>query len=195
MLPSIGGPGQGIMRMKRRNIVVAAGVLVAVTAVVYFLRTGQLAPSGGSVLKSLSQNVDLQVKNVHYTDVSESGAKWEVRADTARYVRNENITYFDKVAVRLIMTDGKEFELHADRGNMKTDTRDMNVTGNVVIVSNNGDRFTTDHLAYSHADKRFHTDAPVEMANKRTTVKGTGMWLSLAEGNAAILSGVHARIK
>ncbi len=183
------------MTKNRRNIAVAVTVLLAVTAVFSFLSRGRIAPPGGGLFKSLSQNVDLQVKNVHYTDVSDSGAKWEVRADTARYVRNENITYFDKVTVRLIMPDGKEFDLSADQGKMKTDTRDMTAAGHVVVVSNNGDRFLTDHLEYSHADKRFHTDAFVEMANKRTTVKGMGMWLSLAEGNAAILSGVQASIK
>src|SRR5574340_967720 len=102
-----GMPRPGIMRMKRRNIAVFAAVLIAVAAALYYVSTGRITPSGGGLLKDLAPNVDLQVKNVHYTDVSAAGAKWEIRADTARYVRNENITYFDKVTVKLIMTDGR----------------------------------------------------------------------------------------
>ena len=183
------------MKIHGRKTVIAGMVLVLILAVAYFLSKQVGKKPGKELLKIMSDKVDLNVKDVHYTDVSESGSKWEVRADTARYIRSANLALFDNVKVKLFMTNGKEFVLRADTGEMKTDTKDMTVSGNVVIVSNNGDRFTTAYLMYSDTSKRFQTDAPVEMENRRTKVTGVGMWLSLKEENAAILSGVKAVIQ
>jgi LPS export ABC transporter protein LptC len=183
------------MKIHRKKAVIAGMIVAAILTVAYFLCTQTGKMPGKEGLKIIADKADLTVKDVHYTDVSESGSKWEVRADTARYIRNTNLALFDNITVKLFMTNGKEFVLHADTGEMKTDTKDMTVSGNVVVVSNNGDRFTTAYLTYSDTEKRFQTDAPVAMENSRTKIQGVGMWLSLKEENAAILSGVKAVIQ
>jgi len=43
---------------------------------------------------------------------------------------------------------------------LHTDTKDMNIYGNVVAVSNSGDRFETDRLNYTHGDEQIHTKTP-----------------------------------
>jgi LPS export ABC transporter protein LptC len=183
------------MKINRKKFVIAGILLVSIAAVSYFLKMQVDKIPGKALLKIMSDEVDLQVKNVHYTDVSDKGSKWEVSADTVRYIRNGNRALFDKVTIKLILLNGKEYVLHADKGDMKTDTNDMTVSGNVVVVSNNGDRFTTDYLEYSDSLRQFQTDAPVEMGNQRTKIKGVGMKLSLNDESASILSGVKAVIR
>lgn len=147
------------------------------------------------LLKILPDRVDLQIQDVRYTDVTESGVKWEVTADTARYIKKDNATFFEKVRVKFITQDGKTFLLTGDKGHVKTDTKDMKISGNVKIISESGDRFATDYLDYSHGDQVFHTKAPVMMETGRMKIGGRGMTLSLADEKISLLSGVKAQIR
>ena len=45
-------------------------------------------------MKIMSDQVDLQVRNVRLTDVADSGMKWEIVAETARYQKKENLVIF-----------------------------------------------------------------------------------------------------
>ncbi len=126
-----------------------------------------------ALLKIMSDRVDLQVRNVHYTEVGDSGMKWEIRADTARYQKKENLAFFDKLTVKLVMKDGKTFVMTGDQGRLNTESRDMEIEGNVGIVSENGDRFKTDRLRYRNADKVIETDRPVVMENEAS---GSAAW-------------------
>jgi LPS export ABC transporter protein LptC len=182
------------MRLKKKGLIII-GLAILIVAVAAGIFIAEKQKTTKNLLKILPDKVDLQIKDVHYTDVAESGMKWEVTADTARYVKKDNVALFEKVAVKLITQEGKTFLLTGDTGQMRTDTKDMKISGNVKIVSDNGDSIMTDHLLYSNEDKTFHTDAVVMMENQRIKIKGKGLSLSLKDENLALLSGVTARIE
>lgn len=181
------------MRLRKGTKIIIGLIALAVIVVFgIFIIGKQKTPE--KMLKILPDKVDLQIKDVRYTDVAESGMKWEVTADTARYLKKDNIALFEKVAVKLMTEDGKTFLLTGDKGRVRTDTKDMNVSGNVKIISNNGDSFTTDYLNYSNSEKRFYTDSSVMMENPRIKIRGKGMSLSLKDEKMALLSGVKAQV-
>ena len=140
----------------------------------------------------MSDPVDLQVRNVRFTEVGDSDMKWEITAESARYQKKEKLAFFDKPAVKLLLKDGRTFIMTGDRGRFNTDSKDMEIEGHVGIVSDNGDRFKTDHLRYLNAEKLIKTEGSVVMENKRIRVSGVGMTLSLEEKKVALLSQVRA---
>lgn len=170
-------------------MLLAAAVSAAAVVII-----GMRKEPGKELLKIMSDRVDLQVRDVHYTEVGDSGMKWEINADTARYQKKENLAFFDKLTVKLVMKDGKTFVMTGDRGRLNTESRDMEIEGNVGIVSENGDRFTTDRLRYRNSDKVIETDRPVTMENQRFQVNGVGIVVSLEGKTVAILSQVRARL-
>lgn len=172
----------------------SGGLLVlAAAGTWWFVQNRGVIPK--QALQIMAENVDLQVQNVTYTDVGSSGEKWEVKADKARYMRHEKIALFDKVAVTLILADGQTFHLTGDQGRLKTDLKDMDITGHVVIVSDRGDRFTTDHLRYVHAEKKIFTTDPVYMENDRIRIRGVGLTLRLDSRDLKLSSRVEAETK
>lgn len=175
----------------RKKAVVIVAVLVAILGAV-ILAVGIWRQPEKTLLKVMSDKVDLQVRNVHYTEVGDSGMKWEIDADTARYQKKENLALFDKVTVKLVTKDGRTYVMNGDRGRFNTESRDMQIEGNVVIVSEAGDRFTTDRLQYRHAEKRIDTDGPVVMENRRVRISGVGMTLALDGKKVSLLSKVRA---
>jgi LPS export ABC transporter protein LptC len=145
-----------------------------------------------TLLKIMSDRVDLQVKNVHFTEVGSSGMTLEIKADTARYQKKENLALFDQITARLVTKDGRVFVMNGDKGRFNTESRDMEIEGNVGIVSENGDRFTTDRLLYRDAEKRIETDRPVVMESRRIRISGVGMIFLLDGKKVTLLSQVRA---
>lgn len=169
-------------------VVVLAAVLSAVAIVVVSIPK----EAGKETLKIKSDHVDLQVRNVRFTEVGDSDMTLEITADMARYQKKEKLAFFDKPTIKLLLKDGRTFILTGDRGQLNTESKDMEIEGHVGIVSENGDRFATDHLRYSNAAKLIETEGAVSMENKNIRVSGVGMTLSLEEKKVALLSRVRA---
>ena len=179
------------MKAKRKTLFIAA-ILLVILSVAAILAIGFRQAPEKAMLKVMSDSVDLQVKNVRFTDVGTSDMKWEITADTARYQKKENLALFEQVKVRLVMKDGRVFAMSGDRGRFNTQSRDMEIEGKVVIVSENGDRFTTERLLYLDAGKRIESDRLVVMENGSARISGVGMIFTLDEKKVTLLSQVRA---
>jgi LPS export ABC transporter protein LptC len=180
---------------KKTKIISAAVIAFVVLLIVVVTIIGINRAKSKNILKILPEQVDLEIKGFVYTEVGENNSKWEVKADNATYERKENLAIFDRVRIKLNASDGKVYFMTADKGKMLTDKKDIKINGNVVITSNEGEKFTTDYLNYSDTEKKFFTDAPVTMENERIKIKGTGLTLFINKGKLNISSMVKAKIK
>jgi len=177
---------------KKRKTTLIVVILAVILSVSVILALGLLSSPEKTLLKIMSDRVDLQVKNVRFTEVGASGMKWEITADTARYRKQENLALFEKVKVRLITKDGRVFVMNGDRGRLNTQSREVEIEGNVSVISDSGDHISTDRLLYRDAGKRIETDRPVMMGNKGIRISGVGMILNLDEKKVSLLSQVRA---
>jgi LPS export ABC transporter protein LptC len=183
------------MKLSRKVWVVLGFSLAAVLAAIALLVVDLYKTSPKALLKVLAANVDLQVKDVVYTDVMQSGEKLEIRADTARYLKKENLALFDRVKVKLVTPEGKTFRMTGDRGKLQTDTKNIEISGNVEILSDRGDRLRTDVLHYTHAQNAVHTDGAVTMWGDQMQIRGVGMTLNLKQGQLSLQSSVKGQIQ
>jgi LPS export ABC transporter protein LptC len=172
----------------------AAGLLALalIAAGVYW--GGQQKEEKQPGLKIIDDKVDLYIKDVHFTEVGESGNRLEINADSAAFLKKENQARFDRIRMKLIQPDGKIYELTADRGKLMTDRKDIEIEGNVVIVSNRGDRFTTGRLEYSDGEKKISTEDVVTLHNARFDVTGKGMIIQLKSDHVTLVRNVKAQV-
>ena len=178
-----------------KNTIIAISILIAVAAaslIVAVIKNINEKPK--QILKILPDHVDLQIKDFVYTEVGAENSKWEVKAKTAQYDKKQNLADFDKVQITLTTAEKKVYRMTGDKGRMLTDKKDVEIRGNVVIVSDSGDRFTTDYVKYSNAERKFYTDAPVLMENKKMRIEGKGLVLFMDAGELKLLSSVKATI-
>jgi len=180
-----------MIQNKRRAVLIGAMAGVVLTIGVILFVTLRMGPER-ALLNVMSDRVDLQVRNVRFTEVGDSGMKWEIIADAVRYQKNDNLALFEKVKVRLLMRDGMTFLMEGDHGRLNTESRDMDLEGNVSIVSDKGDRFMTDRLRYRNGEKVIETDRPVVMEYGSVRISGIGMVVSLDGKEMTILSQVKA---
>lgn len=178
-----------------KKLCVGGGILLCVVVLlVYTLCTFH---GEESVLKILSDKVDFQIQDFHYMEVGDPDVTWEINADTATYIKEDHVTHFVNVRIRLAFTRGDTYVLTGENGTLYTDTKDVDIRGNVVARTDQGDRFETDRLLYSHNDGNgiIHTECAVTILRPDITVSGVGMKLSLKKRRATLLSNVRAIIE
>ncbi len=181
--------------MKKKKILIAAAIfsLTLLIAAGHFWTAGK--PKVSDILKILPADVDLQVKDVKYEELGGTGVKWEIIADTASYLKKENTALFDKVKIKFIMKDGSVYNLSSDRGRVDTISYDMELSGNIIIVSDKGDRFKTQRLQFSKKDEQIFTKEAVIMENAFISIQAKGMTLSLKDESLTLNSSVKAQIQ
>ncbi len=168
-------------------------ILVLAGAVLYaFLR----APGGKkeNLVKILPDEADVRIADFFYTEVGKDDLRWEVKAKTAQYQKKQNLALFDQVQMKLITQKGKTFVMTGDKGEMRTDTKDVEIRGRVVVTADTGEKFSTDVLRYNDARKKIYTDAPVLMETSRMKIQGVGLSILMDKGELALASGVKAKI-
>lgn len=164
-------------------------LLAAVAAVVY--RTAK--PPAKALLGKMAEKVDLQARDVHFTQTGNAGMKVDIVAKSVSYQKQGEVALFEKVNMRLVMKDGRAFVMSADKGRMDTRSKDVTIEGNVVAVSDNGDTLKTERLVYRDKTKRVETDLPVSIENKKMKLDGVGMVLNLTDEKVTILSRVRSK--
>lgn len=176
------------------KMVVAGAVVLAVAGWLIFFGSQKGDTKAPAPLKILPEKVDLQAKDVLYTEVGRGDITYEIRAKTVQYQKKEQTADFEDVNVKLIRSQGKVYTITADRGTYNAEKKDISMAGNVVVSSEEGDRITTDRLFYTDAGKKIHTASPVTMVNKNIVMKGVGLIILLDKKQLTLLSQVKATI-
>ena len=184
-----------VMKIKRKTIVIFGITMVFLAGLiaVLFMVRGNVHKQK-NIINVLQDSVDLQIKGFVYTEVGKGIDKMEVKAESATYDKKQNLAILKQVQMRLVTSDGKVFEMKADNGRLLTDTKNVEINGNVVLNTDAGDRFFTDRIQYSDEEKKFYTDAPVIMESRRIRITGRGLVIHLDRRELNIPAMVRATI-
>jgi len=185
-------PIGGILKRNRLALAGAAVAIVCVGAVILihsFSRTPEHVQ-----LQIRTGSADLEIRDVRFQEVSDDDSRWEIQAALAKYVKKENVALFERIRIQLLRSDGGTYLLTGDRARLRTDTRDLELTGHVTLVTHRGETVQTDRLRYDHAGRRILTDDPVTLEGRGIRVQGVGMKISLADRDLRLTSKVRAEV-
>jgi LPS export ABC transporter protein LptC len=178
--------------MKQKVII--AGVVLIIGIIVFLFCHGLERKAGEGVLKIISDKADLYVRDFHYTEVGERESTWVIDADSAQYIKKKNVALLKNVKVKFFTSDGKTFLMTGKEGQLYTDSRNIDLCGNVQIISDSGDRFMTECLNYSYSEKKVSTENPVTMENSQFKITGVGLTVMLTTKTISLLSDISALI-
>jgi LPS export ABC transporter protein LptC len=183
------------MLNKKAKIITLAVLIIALIAAAVFFVMREIGEKKASVIKISPDQPDVTIQDFIYSEVGKDNIQWEIRAKTAIYKKKQNLALFDQVQVKLTTDKGKIFNMTGDKGEMLTDKKDVEIKGHVVISSDTGETFLTDHVHYSDAQRVIHTEAPIVMESKRIKIQGVGLTILMDKGELTLASGVKAKIK
>ncbi|WP_298435575.1 LPS export ABC transporter periplasmic protein LptC [Geobacter sp.] len=181
---------------KIRHVLAVVIVLVALYLVVSLALNVGTGRKGDKVLPALPRNIELSLKNIHYTETKDGVKKWDLFAEQGEYDKGRDVTRLR--GVRFILPgDARsgDITLRADQADYLNASKDVALAGNVVATSVSGMRFSTGHVSYLAARSLITTDDRVRYSDGRFDVEGVGMELSVKSRELRILKDVRAVVR
>jgi len=177
---------------KKVKIIVIALISIVIVAVVILALVQGIGRKKENVIKIMPDEADIRIQDFVFTEVGQNKIRWDVKAKSGQYQKKKNLALFDQVRIQATTEEGKIYVMTGKTGKMLTDKKDIEITGDVVITSDSGDRFTTDYLRYANDQRKIYTDAPVVMENSKMRIQAVGLTIFIDKGELMLSSSVRA---
>lgn len=180
--------------MKKIQLILIAVAFTTLLLVIVALVRNARPPANSGHLENLPpRGVEMQLDNVHYEQINQSGIKeWEINARAAQFFRGENKIVLQSLTATFFSNEGKTYALVADRGELYTDSKNVTVSGNVVANTHEGYQINTDSLQYTAENRTITTDDAVALRGNDMVMTGRGMIVDLEHEKLHLLGEVKA---
>jgi len=134
---------------------------------------------------------DYRIKEVHLQEEGRGSTRWHLDAEYGEIFEEQGKTVMRKVVVR-VEEPTRVWTVSADEGDMLRDSKDVDLRGNVVLVTSDGLRLETEHLAWAAKEQRAWTNDPVTIYRSGVVVSGQGFESRVNEEATTIKGRVRA---
>lgn len=176
--------------MRKAPFVILASVVVFVSMVVGVLVHRARSPRPLSS-EPAATSADYRVKQLHLQEQTRDGSRWQVDAEHSETFEGQGKTIMKKVRIR-VEEPARSWRVTSDEGELIQPSRDVELRGNVVLVSSDGLRLETERLRWAAAEQRAWTDAPVTIYRSGVIVHGTGFESRVAGAASSVKGRVRA---
>ncbi len=161
---------------------------VAVLAVVYF-NYRRILDQPEKFIAAIQPGIDMAIDEVHQTATRDGKKEWQLDAAAARYLEAEKKIRLDSLTMTFFLDGQPPIHLTADNGVLETETRDVVVTGHVVL-KNEDSRLLADALDYRHDKQFLSSRTPVEIIGDGYRLDADSMALELDKKRAVFKGNV-----
>jgi len=137
------------------------------------------------------QGGDISLNHIHHIASRDGIKEWILDAESAQYQRTENKTVLKHISATFFLKDSRTIHLTSRDGTLLTETKDLEVSGGVVVRSGPYE-LKTERLHYDHKNRSISTDGRVVMKGRGVDLTGKGLVFSLHTERAIIKDDVEA---
>lgn len=166
------------------------GLMLAGLAVGLF-RFHHLKKDPEAALALLPENSDVSLNNIHHVATRDGVKEWTLDAESVRYRKPENKSILKGVTIRFFLKNGELVQVTGNDGIFLTDTKNMEISGNVV-VRNGSNEMKTERLRYDHESRSVSTDTPIAVLGEGIRLTGNNMLFSFGSQQATVWGDVDA---
>jgi len=164
----------------RIRAIIMVMVLMAICAVaIIFIKYRRAAIDPEEFIASSPFKADLSIGEVHQIATRNGRKEWHLDADSAHYLNAEKKLILQDISMTFFMENQREVLLTARRGVLMTETKNVVVDGDVVLISDDA-RMTTEKLSYAHENRVLVADSPVNIMGDAYQLTAESMSLDLA---------------
>lgn len=142
-----------------------------------------------------TEGADQRLEKIHFVEEKQGKKMWELEARTIHQYQAQNLLFLEEVKVVYYAKDGRSFTLTGDKGKVYQESKDMELTGNVVFTSSDGYRLKTHSISYKHSNKQVKTPDPIEFEGEQIHLTGKGMLIDMEEKTFKVLSQAKTQWK
>lgn len=148
----------------------------------------------------VASSADYRLKQVHLQEQGRDGSRWQLDAEYSETFEEQNKTTMKKVTVKVDQPSkgdqgSRSWTVTGDEGDLNQETKNVELRGNVVLISSDGLRLETDRLRWDAEAQRAWTEDPVVIYRAGAVVRGTGFESKVAEEISSIKGRVRATFK
>jgi LPS export ABC transporter protein LptC len=116
-----------------------------------------------SVPESVEPDATLSIGKIHHTATRKGKKEWSLEAGSGSYIGKTSQMVLKDLMVRFFIDDTSQITLAADNGILNTDSNDIEVSGNVVVI-NKEYKLLTERLNYANDKRVLYSTAPVAIS-------------------------------
>lgn len=149
----------------RKKITIALIAFSFITTAVIagvFIKNRYLSQDPVKLITSIQKNVSLAIGNIHQVSTRDGVKEWILDARSAHVIDETKQLMLEDVTVVYFIKNGKEVRLTASRGVLKTETKDIEVTGRVLLTYSDY-TLETEQMNYDHGHRILFSQTPVKI--------------------------------
>ena len=185
--------------MRKTKIVILLLIVLIGGIVLVSLRTNLRARKASEavekVRKASTGDASQVMEKVHFVEDKHGQKTWELEAKTVRLYQNENISVLEDVKVTFYAKEGRIIYLTGKQGKVYQDSKNVDLSGDVVLTTNDGYQLKTHSASYRHLEKIVSTADPVEIEGEQIRLTGRGMLVNVEAKTFKILSQVKTQLR
>ena len=144
-----------------------------------------------ALLSVLPKETDVSLNHIHHVATRDGVKEWTLDAESAQYQRADNKTVFKDILATFFLNDGKTLHLNSRDGVLLTDTKDMEVWGDVV-VRGGGYELNADKLRYEYKTQTISTETPIVIKGNGMEITGDSMAFNVQTEQVVVWGRVKA---
>lgn len=152
-------------------------VLVAFTGVIGY-RHFSSQEKAKKIVSGAANNANISIGKVHQTSTRNGIVEWRLDAASMNYFAEKSQSLFQDLFVTFYLKDRTEINLTADEGVLKTASKNMRVSGHVVVKNKNY-QLETEKLDYNHSKRIISARVPVKIIGDSFALTADSMSLDL----------------
>ncbi|MDY6790780.1 MAG: LPS export ABC transporter periplasmic protein LptC [Thermodesulfobacteriota bacterium] len=173
---------------KKLKIFLLAFMVIALTAVIaVFISERHLLENPETLISSLPVDANLSIGKIHQTSTKNGVKEFTLDAASAYYTATKKEVVLTDLSVTFFLKNEQEVFLTANKGILQTDSKNIEITGNV-MVKNKSSRLFTEQLQYKHSGRQLLSKAPVKIVGDAYQLKADRMSFDL-NTNQTVLEG------
>ena len=164
---------------KRLKIFLLAFIVISLTVVIaVFINYRRILENPEKLISSFPVDSNLSIGKIHQTSTKNGVKEFSLDAASAYYTASKKTVVLNDVSVTFFLKNKQEVYLTANKGILKTDSKDIEITGNV-IVKNESSRLFTEKIQYKHGRRLLLSKVPVKIIGNSYQLTADRMSLDL----------------
>jgi LPS export ABC transporter protein LptC len=159
-----------------------------------FIKNRYLSKDPVKLLTSINQNASLAIGNVHQVSTRDGIKEWILDARSAHVIDESKQLMLEDVTVIYFLKNGQEVRLTANRGILKTETKDVEATGHVVLTYSDY-ILETEQMNYDHGHRILSSSTPVKITGNTINLTADSMKYDLTANQAWFQHNVEVLLR
>ncbi|MBW1742910.1 MAG: LPS export ABC transporter periplasmic protein LptC [Deltaproteobacteria bacterium] len=179
--------------MSKTRILLYCLIVVMVAGIGFALMSHSRPEEKESVaLESvMPEKSDVCLNRIHHVATRDGVKEWTLDAESAQYEKAGSKTVFKDISATFFLEGGRDVTLSSRDGVLLTDTKDMEIWGDVVARSGSY-QLNTNRIRYDHKAQVLSTKTPIVIKGKGLEITGDRMTFDLQTEHVVVQGQVQA---